>query len=68
MAGNLLTHKWFILIGIAVLLFNTINGVVTGEVSMFYKTYRKSERPISYWLSLVLSGVATLAGVWMLFM
>jgi hypothetical protein len=57
MATSAMIKHWIMLVGAGVLLFNVINGVATGSATLFYGQVKKSQDPLLFWISIVLSAV-----------
>lgn len=59
--ADLLSHNWVLIVATAVLIFEFINGLATGKAILIYSTYEKSEDPLAYWISIIISGVGAAA-------
>ena len=48
----------------AALLFNSVYGLYSGAAFLFYKSVKKSEDSLLYWISVTFSGALGAATVW----
>jgi hypothetical protein len=59
--GNLPT--WALLLMVAFLFYNALNGMATGKAILFSRTVRRSEDGYLYWWAVVVSGMLGIAGI-----
>ncbi|RDS86349.1 hypothetical protein DWU99_03580 [Dyella psychrodurans] len=62
-----LNHGWVLAIAFFFLAYCVVKGLRTGESSITYQTYKKSEDPGLYWIGIVINGVVALFALWLLF-
>lgn len=58
---NTLNQRWFLLLVAAAFLAMFINGLRTKNATLIYASYKKSEHPTLYWVSVGTSGVGFVA-------
>lgn len=65
--SNLSSHSWTVLLAAGVLIYNVVNGAVTGRALLLFTSAKRSEEPALYWLAMLVSGVLGVGGLLTLF-
>ena len=60
---NASQKSWLVLLAAGYVFFTAVQGIATGRVNVIYRSVKRTEDPTLFWVSVVISVILSLAGI-----